>query len=144
MKLVELEDAGAFASRHIGTTPGDQAAMLAELGYASRAALMDAIVPPAIREQATIPLPGAMTEAAALASVRGIEKVRPKGSGRYTLSLQLTEDFGMEQVTAEVLRRLLELGTTPRRLSEGSSLEAQFLKLTAKGGDGGAGTTPAA
>jgi hypothetical protein len=66
MSLASLEDAGAFASRHIGTTPADQAAMLAELGYASRAALMDAIVPEAIREQAPIPLPGPMSEAAAL------------------------------------------------------------------------------
>ena len=32
--------------------------MLAALGYASRAALMDAIVPPAIRERAPLPLPG--------------------------------------------------------------------------------------
>lgn len=79
-------------------------------------------------------------EVAALGSVRGIEKVRPKGSGRYTLSLKLTDGLEMEQVTGEVLRRLLEIGTTPRRMSEGSSLEAQFLKLTAKAPDGGAGT----
>ena len=72
MTLPELEDAGAFAARHIGTTPADQAAMLAELGYATRAALVDAIVPEAIREQAPIPLPGAMTEAAALAKLRAI------------------------------------------------------------------------
>jgi glycine dehydrogenase len=72
MTLHDVEDDGAFASRHIGTSPGDQAAMLAELGYASRAALMDAIVPPAIREQAAIPLPGAMTEAAALAKLRAV------------------------------------------------------------------------
>ena len=36
----------------------EQAAMLALLGYESRAALMDAIVPPAIREQAPLPLAG--------------------------------------------------------------------------------------
>jgi ABC-type multidrug transport system ATPase subunit len=89
-------------------------------------------------------LPRDLTEAelAALGSVPGIEKVRPKGSGRYTLSLNLSDDFGMEHVTGDVLRRLLELGTTPRKLSEGSSLEAQFLKLTAKA-EGGVGTPPA-
>jgi len=70
--LAPLEDAAAFATRHIGTTPEEQAAMLAELGYPSRAALMDAIVPPAIREQAPIPLPGAMSEAAALAKLAAI------------------------------------------------------------------------
>jgi glycine dehydrogenase len=72
MTLEELEDAAAFAARHIGTTPADQAAMLGELGYPSRAALMDAILPPAIREQAPIPLPGPMSEAAALARLRDI------------------------------------------------------------------------
>ena len=35
----------AFVARHIGTTPDDQAAMLRVLGFDSRAALMDAIVP---------------------------------------------------------------------------------------------------
>jgi glycine dehydrogenase len=72
MNLAQLEDAAAFAARHIGTSESDQAAMLAELGYASRGALMDAIVPDAIRERAPIPLPAAMTEAAALAKLRAI------------------------------------------------------------------------
>ena len=40
--------------RHIGTTHDDQAAMLATLGFASRAALIDAIVPAAIRERAPL------------------------------------------------------------------------------------------
>src|SRR5690349_7441728 len=72
MKLAQLEDAAAFATRHIGTSPEDQQAMLAELGYASRAALMDAIVPTAIREQSPLSLPGPVSEAAALAKLRAI------------------------------------------------------------------------
>jgi ABC-type multidrug transport system ATPase subunit len=80
-------------------------------------------------------------ELATLAAAPGIEKVRTKGAGRYTLSFALAEGLGMEAITREVLRRLLEMGTTPRRLSEGSSLEAQFLKLTAKEGDGGQRTS---
>ena len=76
--LAALEDAGAFVARHIGTTPEDQAAMLAVLGYASRAALMDAIVPPAIRERAPLPLPAPMTEAAALAKLEAIAARQPR------------------------------------------------------------------
>jgi ABC-type multidrug transport system ATPase subunit len=75
-------------------------------------------------------------ERAALGSLPGVETVTAKGPGRYTLSLQLAADLDMEAVTGAVLRRLLELGLTPRRLSEGRSLEAQFLRLTAKNGDG--------
>src|SRR5438309_11930597 len=46
--LAELEQHRGFVDRHIGTTGHDQKAMLKVLGYASRAALMDAIVPAAI------------------------------------------------------------------------------------------------
>ena len=46
--------------------------MLEVLGFASRAALMDAIVPAAIRRKAPLALPGALTEAQALARMRSI------------------------------------------------------------------------
>jgi glycine dehydrogenase len=61
----EIEQTDAFIARHIGTTPADQAAMLEALGYPSRAALMDAIVPPAIRSRRPLGLPAATSEAAA-------------------------------------------------------------------------------
>ena len=70
--LVALEDRGEFIARHIGTTPAEQAAMLATLGYPSRVALMDAIVPPAIRESAPLALPGPVPEAEALAQLKAI------------------------------------------------------------------------
>jgi glycine dehydrogenase len=70
--LTALEDRGEFIARHIGTTPAEQAVMLALLGYPSRAALMDAIVPAAIREDAPLSLPGPVTEAAALAQLRAL------------------------------------------------------------------------
>ena len=47
--LRALEDRAAFSSRHLGTTDRDQALMLATLGFATRGALIDAIIPPAIR-----------------------------------------------------------------------------------------------
>ena len=43
--LAELEQRDAFARRHIGPDAAEQAAMLSELGYPTRAALIDAIVP---------------------------------------------------------------------------------------------------
>ena len=49
--LAELEQRDAFARRHIGPDAGDQAAMLAVLGYATRAALIDAVVPAGIRKR---------------------------------------------------------------------------------------------
>jgi glycine dehydrogenase len=70
--LATLEQTDAFAARHIGTTPEDQAAMLAALGYPSRAALMDAIVPAAIRRRPPLALPAAMTEAGALARLKAM------------------------------------------------------------------------
>ena len=66
------EGPAAFVARHIGTTPEDQAAMLRVLGHESRAALMDAIVPAAIRRKAPLALPDALTEAEALARIGAI------------------------------------------------------------------------
>jgi len=70
--LAPLEDADAFARRHIGTSAADQSAMLSALGFASRTSLIDAIVPAAIRERAPLPLPGPLTETDALARLRAI------------------------------------------------------------------------
>jgi len=70
--LAALEQTDAFIARHIGTTPEDQAAMLAALGYPTRSALMDAIVPAAIRRGSPLALAGPITETAALAQLRAI------------------------------------------------------------------------
>jgi glycine dehydrogenase len=101
-KLHELEDAAAFAARHIGTSAADQAAMLAELGYASRGALMDAIVPPAIREQAPIPLPGPMSEAAALAKLRTI------AAGNRVAKSYIGQGYYATHTPGVILRNILE------------------------------------
>src|SRR5512144_2479310 len=47
--LADLAQHDGFIPRHIGTSPGDQAAMLAVLGYPTRAALIEAVVPKSIR-----------------------------------------------------------------------------------------------
>ncbi len=70
--LAELEARDEFISRHIGPGEADQAAMLRGLGFASRAALVDAIVPPAIRRKEAMKLGEAMPEAEALAAIRAL------------------------------------------------------------------------
>src|SRR5947207_11371379 len=70
--LFDLEDHAAFARRHIGPTQADQAQMLAVLGYASRAALIDAVVPPAIRSRDEMGLGPARGEEEALGRLRAI------------------------------------------------------------------------
>ena len=70
--LSELESSAAFVARHIGTSPADQAAMLAVLGYPTRAALIDAVVPAAIRRPTPLALPPAMPETEALARLKAI------------------------------------------------------------------------
>ncbi|MEO5933266.1 MAG: hypothetical protein ABIQ08_06915, partial [Duganella sp.] len=59
--LTQLEARDAFIARHIGPDAAEQQAMLDVLGYASRAALIDTIVPANIRNKATLPL-GAYTQ----------------------------------------------------------------------------------
>jgi hypothetical protein len=58
-----LEPSVAFVARHIGTAPTSRPRCSDVLGYRSRAALMDAIVPATIRRRAPLGLPAALTEA---------------------------------------------------------------------------------
>jgi glycine dehydrogenase len=73
--LDELEARNAFVSRHIGPDAAEQKLMLDVLGYESRGALIDDVVPPAIRRRDAMPL-GPFTEAlpeeAALAKLKAI------------------------------------------------------------------------
>jgi glycine dehydrogenase len=73
--LTQLEARDSFIPRHIGPSPSEEAAMLSTLGYASRAALIDAVVPANIRRKDKLdlgqfvePLP----EQAALAKLKAI------------------------------------------------------------------------
>jgi len=68
--LASLEDHASFVARHIGTAPEDQAAMLAAIGLPSRAALIDAVVPSAIRMREPLALPGPRAEQEALAALQ--------------------------------------------------------------------------
>ena len=73
--LAELEARDAFAARHIGPDAAEQQHMLKVLGYETRAALIDAVVPAAIRRRDGMPLgefTEPLTEEAALARLRGL------------------------------------------------------------------------
>ncbi|MCX7273140.1 MAG: glycine dehydrogenase (aminomethyl-transferring), partial [Burkholderiales bacterium] len=61
-----------FHARHLGPSASQETAMLAALGYAARADLIEATVPPAIRLRGALALPEPTTEAGALAELRGI------------------------------------------------------------------------
>jgi len=73
--LATLERHDAFIERHIGPDADDQHAMLAELGYSSRDALMAAVIPADIRRTETLPLgsfSAPRSEAEALATLRAL------------------------------------------------------------------------
>jgi len=70
--LPALEQPDAFLTRHIGTSDADQRGMLEALGFPSRAALMGAIVPAAIRRAAPLDLPEPVGETEALARLGAI------------------------------------------------------------------------
>jgi glycine dehydrogenase len=61
-----------FASRHIGPVESEQAKMLAECGYGSLDAMVEAAVPSAIRVTRDLDLPPAATEAEATAELRAL------------------------------------------------------------------------
>ncbi|WP_021599401.1 aminomethyl-transferring glycine dehydrogenase [Actinomadura welshii] len=60
----------AFADRHVGPSPDDQARMLAAIGYSGVEALVDDAVPAAIRTSRPLDLPAALSETAALDRLR--------------------------------------------------------------------------
>ncbi len=70
--------AHSFAERHIGPQPDERDKMLADLGLASVDALVDESMPKSIRLTGPLDLPPALTEAQALAELRGLaEQNRP-------------------------------------------------------------------
>ena len=86
------------ADRHIGPRPAEREHLLATLGYPSLDALVDAAVPPAIRESAPLELPPARTEAEALAELRRI-------ASRNTVLTQMIGLGYHPTVTPAVIRR---------------------------------------
>ncbi len=70
--LAELENPSEFIARHIGISAADEAHMLGVVGVASRAALIDGIVPRSIARARPMDLPAPITEATALAELKAL------------------------------------------------------------------------
>ncbi|HZY20560.1 MAG TPA: aminomethyl-transferring glycine dehydrogenase [Ramlibacter sp.] len=70
--LGDLENRAEFIPRHIGIGEADERHMLSVIGEASRRALVESIVPRSIARSAAMKLPAPLTEAQALAELRGI------------------------------------------------------------------------
>ena len=70
--LGELENASEFIARHIGIDAADEAVMLKTVAAASRAALIDEIVPASIARSQPMAIPAPITEAAALAELKAM------------------------------------------------------------------------
>ncbi len=68
--LAQLEDAAAFARRHIGPDGADEATLLAAIGVNSVDALVEQTVPASIRLTEPLALPEPINETAALARLR--------------------------------------------------------------------------
>jgi glycine dehydrogenase len=62
-----------FAARHIGLTAADEQAMLAKIGFTTRAELINQIIPTSIRRtRSSMTLPAAISESQALSEMRAI------------------------------------------------------------------------
>ena len=70
--LSTLEDSHQFYARHIGPDAVDESLMCAAIGVANRQALIDAVVPPAIKRSAAMALPAPVTESEGLAELKAI------------------------------------------------------------------------
>jgi glycine dehydrogenase len=86
--LAELAAPDAFVGRHIGPSDAEVAEMLAAVGVGTIEELIDAVVPPSIRDDRPVAVPEARDEAAVLAALRELaEANRPRrsliGTGWY-------------------------------------------------------------
>lgn len=64
------DEFASFVNRHVGPSPIEQEEMLKVLGFSSAEALVDAIIPPAVRTLNPLQLPPPLSEADALAALR--------------------------------------------------------------------------
>ncbi|MCW7541829.1 aminomethyl-transferring glycine dehydrogenase [Aquabacterium sp. A7-Y] len=71
-RLADLEAHDDFVERHIGIAPADETRMLSVIGAASRQALIDTIVPGAIRRAQAMSLPAPASEAEALRELKAL------------------------------------------------------------------------
>ena len=101
-ELVGAADVERFEDRHIGPGEEAQRAMAAAVGYASVDALIDDVVPEAIRKRELLALPEPLTEAGALARLRSHAE-----SNRLVTSMIGVGYYGT-RTPAVILRNVLE------------------------------------
>jgi glycine dehydrogenase len=98
-RLADLEQAGPFSARHIGTLdPADRRRMLDLVGYASMDDLLADAVPAAIREKLALALPRAASEAEAAAELRAL-------AARNTVVTSMIGLGYYDTITPAVIRR---------------------------------------
>ena len=103
--LTQLEARDDFISRHIGPSDAEQAAMLSKLGYPTRAALIDAVVPPNIRNKSKLALGefyNPMPEHEALAKLKAI------ASKNKVMKSVIGQGYYGTHTPAVVLRNIFE------------------------------------
>ena len=101
-ELVGVADVERFEGRHIGPDDDTQRAMAAAVGYASVDALIDDVVPDAIRKHELLTLPEPLSEAGALARLRSHAE-----SNRVVTSMIGAGYYGT-RTPAVILRNVLE------------------------------------
>ncbi|MRX09599.1 aminomethyl-transferring glycine dehydrogenase [Pseudoduganella sp. FT25W] len=103
--LSQLEARDAFIARHIGPDAAEQQAMLSVLGYATRAALIDAIVPANIRNTAALPL-GAYTQP--MPENEALNKLKKIASKNKVLKSLIGQGYYNTLTPNVVLRNIFE------------------------------------
>ncbi|MGA4878762.1 aminomethyl-transferring glycine dehydrogenase [Streptomyces lydicamycinicus] len=98
MTFPESSASGEFATRHIGVSDADRAKMLAEVGYPTLTALIDAAVPSGIRSTSDLNLPAAATEAEARAELQEL-------ASRNTVAVPMSGLGYHATTTPAVIRR---------------------------------------
>ncbi|MCP9976776.1 aminomethyl-transferring glycine dehydrogenase [Actinomadura madurae] len=92
----------AFADRHVGPSPDDQARMLAAIGYSGIEALVDDAVPAAIRTSRPLDLPPALSETAAL------DRLRELASRNTVLTSMIGLGYHGTVTPGVIMRNVLE------------------------------------
>ncbi|TFW16621.1 aminomethyl-transferring glycine dehydrogenase [Duganella callida] len=103
--LTQLEARDAFIARHIGPDAAEQQEMLSVLGYPSRAALIDAVVPANIRNQTTLPL-GAYTQP--MPEQEALNKLKKIASKNKVLKSLIGQGYYNTLTPNVVLRNIFE------------------------------------
>jgi glycine dehydrogenase len=103
--LTQLEARDAFIARHIGPSAAEQEAMLSTLGYASRAALIDALVPANIRNPGRLAL-GEFS--APLPEQEALAKLKSLASKNQVLKSMIGQGYYNTHTPAVILRNIFE------------------------------------